>query len=529
MKKTLFYKEYREFNNIREIFADCVANHPNDIAYSYKEDKEWKQKTFKETWDDVNRLSNALIREGLGGKTISIVGPTTYTWLVSFFAILNVGSVAVSPDKGLGDEELAEKIMFTDSDAFIYDKEYETVADHCADGIRAVSMEDIKKEMTSSENSAEIPEVEINPDDTALIIFTSGTTSVGKAVMLSQRNILAPAPVSSTEADFIGGTFLMLMPLSHSFGITQVFWSLYSGANFVINDSVKNMLANMAKFKPTEVTVIPMIVEMVYNNINKSLVEKGKLKTVTTMRKVCRILRKCGIDIRRKVFKDIIAVFGGELCGMPVGGAYLNPDRIKFFDDIGINLVQGYGLTETAAIVSANGRGLGYKKFDSVGCVMPYNEVRIAPNGEIQIKGTNVTKGYYKNEEATKAAFDGEWFKTGDLGYLDDEGYLYITGRIKNLIILSNGENVSPEVLEGKIEKIECVKEVIVKESEGKICAEVFMGETGMSKEDAEKHLRDEITALNRTLPTHHNIAKIEIRDTEFPKNATNKIIRKYN
>lgn len=527
MKKTIFYKEYQAFNNVREIFMHCVENYPDDIAYSYKEGKEWKQKTFKEAWEDVNRLSDHFIKEGLSGKTISLIGPTTYTWIVSFYAVMNIGSVAVSLDKGLRDEDLAEKIQFTDSDAFIYDSEYETLIKHCDSEIRAISMESVKKEISNSENSAELPEMDIDSDKTALIIFTSGTTSIGKAVMLSQKNILAPAPVGSIAPYFINGTFLMLMPLSHSFGITQLFWALYCGANFVINDSVKNMLENMKLFKPTEVTVIPMIVEMVYNNIIKSLKAKNKLKTVTTMRKVCRVLRKFGIDIRRKVFKDIIDVFGGELVDMPVGGAYLNPERIKFFDDIGINLVQGYGLTETSAIVSANARGLGYKKFDSVGYVFPYNEVRIQ-DGEIQVKGRNVMKGYYKNEEATKAAFDGEWFKTGDLGRLDDEGYLYITGRIKNLIILPNGENVSPEILENKIGKIEYVSEVVVKELDGKICAEIFMNKNiDMDSEEEERNLGERITELNKTLPSHHNIQKIVIRNTEFEKNSTNKIIRK--
>lgn len=526
MKKTLFYKEYREFDNIREIFSYCLENYPDKVAYSFKEGKEWKEKTFRETWADVNRLSSALIRENLCGKTISIVGPASYNWIVSFFAIMNIGSAAVSLDKGLSDEDLAEKIKFTDSDAFIYDKEYETLSKQCREEIRAISMDCVEKEICNTDNSVAVPDVDINSDDTALIIFTSGTTSVGKATMLTHKNVLAPAPVSSISPSFIGGKLLFLMPLSHSFGITQIFWALYSGAVFIINDNVRNMMKNIQIHKPTEITVIPMIVEMVYNNINKSLVEKNKLKTVTTMRKVCRILRKFGIDIRRKVFKDIINVFGGELRDMPVGGAYLNPERVEFFDDIGIDLTQGYGLTETAAIVSANAPGLGNKKFDTVGVVLPYNEVRIK-DGEIQIRGRNIMKGYYKDEEATKAAFDGEWFKTGDLGRFDDEGYLYITGRLKNLIILPNGENVSPEALEEKVQKIDVVSEVIVKEANGRICAEIFMNENGMDREEAEKHLREEITVLNRTLPNHHNIQKIEIRDSEFEKSASGKIIRK--
>lgn len=526
MKKTLFYKEYREFNNIREIFTYCVETYPNDIAYSYKEDKEWKQKTFKETWADVNRVSDYFVKEGLVGKTISLIGPATYTWIVAFYAAMNIGSIAVSPDKGLSDKDLAEKIEFTDSDAFIYDTEYATVRDHCAEGIRAISMEKIRNEMTNSNNSQSIPGIEIDSDANAMIIFTSGTTSVGKAVMLSQNNMLAPSPVGSISPYFPGGTLLFLMPLSHIFGLTQLFWSLYCGTNLVINDSVKNMLENMKLFKPTEVTVIPMIVEMVYNNIIKSLKAKNKLKTVTIMRKVCRVLRKFGIDIRRKVFKDILNVFGGEVGDMACGGAYLNPERIEFFDDIGIDLTQGYGLTETS-VVCACARGLGYRKFDSIGYVFDYNKVRIK-DGEIQVKGRNIMKGYYKDEEATKAAFDGEWFKTGDLGRLDDDGFLYITGRIKNIIVLSNGEKVSPEVLENKIDKIEYVGEVLVKEADGKICAEIFMNKSlDMDPEEEEKALRDSIAELNRTLPSYQNIQKIVIRDTEFEKNATNKIIRK--
>lgn len=524
MSKNIFFKELIEFGNIRELLDYSLKNTPDSVAYRFKVEGVWQQKLFKETYNDVKNLSAWFLKEGFRGEKISIIGPSTYPWIVAALSVMNAGAVAVPLDKGLSDEDLAEKVAFSDSTVLIYDEEYASLTKLCGENVRFISMNEIEKEFSNDENGKNPVDNVIDSDSVALISFTSGTTSVGKAVMLSHRNILTSTVIAGITPDFPGGSILMFLPLNHLYGVCHIFWAQFAGATLILNDSMKNLMANMQLHKPTIMLAVPQLIDTIYDKINKNLEEKNKLKTVTTMRKVCRVLKKFGIDIRRKVFAEInSAAFGGNLGALCVGGAAMDLEKMKFFQDVGIDMLQGYGCTEASPVVCSN--IVNHTKLEAVGYVFPYNEVRIK-NGEIQVRGKNIMKGYYKDEEATKAAFDGEWLKTGDIGRLDDDGFLYVTGRVKNLIILANGENVSPEVLEDKIQKIDVVAEVIVKESDGKICAEVFMNENGMSREAAEKHLRSEIAALNRTLPTHHNISKIEIRDTAFERNNLQKIKR---
>lgn len=524
MNLDMLFKEYVEFDNIREIMNYCVKNYPDNAAYCFTENGETVKRTFKENFDDVNAVTNMFLGKGFAGKKIAVVGPASYPMLITVFAAMNAGAVLVPLDKAMEDEELAEKVAFSDSEILIYDKEYAGVKDLCGENISALPMAEVAEGMANDEYRKSAPENQINSDDVAMLCFTSGTTSVGKAVMLSHRNLLSSASVGGTSKDFINGTTILLAPLNHLYGICQLFWAQYAGCCVVIDENVRNFTKNMQVYKPTVMMIVPQIIDMIYGNINKKLEEKGSVKSFTAMRKVFRTLAKCGIDVRGKVFgKMTSAIFGGNLGTLNVGGAALDPVKVTFFGDVGIDVLQGYGLTETATTITALSSKC--RKLGSVGVVMPFNEVRIK-DGEIQVKGRNVMKGYYKNEEATREAFDGEWLKTGDMGRIDEDGFVFITGRVKNVIILSNGENVSPEALEDKIEKIDVVCEVLVKESDGKLCAEVFMNENGMSREEAEKHLRDEITALNRTLPSHHNIAKVEVRDTQFERTALGKIKR---
>lgn len=525
MKLDMLYKDYVEFDNIREIMEYCVENYPNSMAYRFVKSKnEFEERTFKENFEDVSAVTNMFIKEGFAGKKVAVVGPSSCAWLVAAFAVMNAGATLVPLDKTLNDEDLAEKVAFSDSEILIYDTDYAAVEDLCGENVRCMAMSEVKVALETDEYRQNKPTNIINSDDVAMLCFTSGTTSAGKIVMLSHRNLLSSASVGGTSPDFINGLTILVAPLNHLYGICQLFWAQFAGCGVVIDENVKNFMKNMQIHKPTVMMIVPQIVDMIYGNINKKLEEKGSVKSFTAMRKVCRFLNKCGIDVRGKVFgKMTSAIFGGNLGTLNVGGAALDPVKVTFFGDLGIDVLQGYGLTETATTITALSSKC--RKLGSVGVVMPFNEVRIK-DSEIQIKGRNVMKGYYKNKEETKASFDGEWFKTGDLGRIDEDGFVFITGRVKNLIILSNGENVSPEALEHEIQKIDVVCEVLVKESAGKICAEVFMDEKGMGREEAEKRLREEITALNRTLPNHHNIQKIEIRDTEFEKTALQKIKR---
>lgn len=520
------YKDYKIFSDIRELITYAADSYSDNPAYCFKVNGEYAEKTFKEFLNEVTNLSSYFVKVGYVGEKVAIVGEPSYSWIATFIAIMNAGAVAVPLDKGLSDDDLVSKTEFADSVALIYGKGYESVSKNCPDTIKCISLSEIEKELVNDSNAENVELPPLNSQDVAMIAYTSGTTSMGKGVMLTQKNVVSNAPCAAAVSDFIGGRILLISPLNHLNGICQLMISLYGGDTVAINESIKYFMQNMKYYKPTLVMVVPMIVNSFYREIHKNLREKNKLKTVNIMRKICRFLRCFGIDIRRKVFSEILEVFGGNLGTLIVGGAYMDPEKIRFFDDIGINILEGYGVTECSPTVSVN--LMKKRRIGSIGCILPHNDVRISDEGEIQVKGINVMKGYYKDEEATKEAFDGEWFKTGDLGSIDKDGFLYITGRIKNLIILPNGENVSPEVLEQHVERISVVREVLVKESDGKICAEVFLDDSlDLTKEEMKKILKNSIEEINKALPSHHHIQKIEIRDQEFEKNVLSKIKRK--
>lgn len=287
-----------------------------------------------------------------------------------------------------------------------------------------------------------------------------------------------------------------------------------------INESLKYLVPNMLNYRPTVMAVVPLIVETFYKNIWREIKKYKKLKRTKLIMNLTWLLYKCHIDIRRRVFSPIIDRFGGELRVLVVGGAYMEPRIIKDFAKLGITIIQGYGITECAPVVSSNTDKL--IKYNSVGKVVNNTRVKIV-DGEILVKGPIVMKGYYKNKQATEEAFDEGWFKTGDLGYLDSDDYLYITGRKKNLIILNNGENISPEYLERKILLLSYVKEVVVYERDGKIQAEVLLD---TESEGANERIAEDIVKLNKKMPDYMKIANIFIRKEEFEKTSTSKIKR---
>lgn len=514
----VFVKEITKHDNIKSFFEYCVENYGNKPLFCYKVRNEYQEKTYEEVWQDVKRFSAKLQKDGYVGKKIALVGLPSYEWLVAFFSIMNAGAVAVTLDKELNKEVLAERIEFSDSSMLFYGKGYDKLAELCKDSVICKSFSDLE-EYTSFNGKCNY---EPKAEDLALICFTSGTTSKSKAVMLSQKNIMSNSIDGAMSKGFTeNAKLLAVLPLNHAFAVVQIFGPMYGGSSICINESLRYFLQDMKYYKPTTMLMVPLMINTVYNQINKKVEEENKTQLVNFMRKLSRLLNHLHIDIRKKAFSKIREVFGGNLTTVVSGGAYLNPDKILFFRDLGVNILQGYGITECSPVVSTNTDKK--QKIESVGYVMPYNEVRIV-NGEVQVKGDNVMLGYYKNEEDTKKAFDGEWFKTGDLGYVDEDGFLYITGRIKNLIILSNGENIVPEEIEAKIEKIQNVCEVIVAEKNDKICAQIYLGEN--DSQENRDIVKKEIIKLNKTLPSYSKIQITEFREKEFKKNSSKKIIR---
>lgn len=293
--------------------------------------------------------------------------------------------------------------------------------------------------------------------------------------------------------------------------------------------SLRNLQKDMFDYHPQHITAVPLAVETIYKKIWFTAKKEGKDKKLETGIKISKFLMKFGIDIRRKLFKEVIDNLGGNLEMIICGGAFLDPKYENGLYDMGIQVINGYGTTECSPIVTCN--RLNNFKFGSAGCALECNEIKIdEPDeegvGEVMVKGSNVLMGYYDDPESTQEAFDGDWFKTGDYGYIDDDGFLYLRGRKKNLIILSNGKNVSPEEIEDKLMNIEYVKEVVVYEENGAITAEFFLDT--VEYPDAKDNIKKDVRAVNMQLPSYKQVTKTKLRDVEFPKTTTLKIKRKY-
>jgi len=323
----------------------------------------------------------------------------------------------------------------------------------------------------------------------------------------------------------------LVLPLHHTFGmVAGVLAPLVYKAIVYICKSMKTIMNEIATYKPNVIMLVPVIVETIYKKIWENVEKQGKLRKLQTGLIISNTLLRMGIDVRRKMFKQVLASFGGNLEMIICGGAALSVDVSHGLYSLGIDVINGYGITECAPVVSVNRND--YNRYGSVGIPVNCNEVKIDhPDadgiGEILVRGDNVMIGYYNDEESTKAAFteDG-WFRTGDIGRIDSDGFVFITGREKNLIILSNGKNISPEELEEKILKIPYIKEVVVYEEDQKITAEVFLNKE--AEPNAERRIDRDIDLLNRMLPPYKNIGKIKVRDVEFPKTTTLKIKRSY-
>jgi long-chain acyl-CoA synthetase len=379
---------------------------------------------------------------------------------------------------------------------------------------------------------------EIDSRKLAAIIYTSGTTGVGKGVMLSHQNIAANT-VAALNNVKVYDVSVLVLPLHHTFGfVAGVLCMLHVGTKICINSSLKNVSKDMGFYKPTHLFLVPLFVEKMYKKIWITAQRNGKAGLLRKLIKISNALLKLGIDLRRKFFKTVLDGFGGELKIIVCGGAPLDPRYVKGLRDFGINVLNGYGITECSPIVSVNRND--YYKDGSIGQVLPCCEVKIdklhnSYEGEILVKGQNVMLGYYNNTGLTEEVMEEKWFRTGDIGKVDKDGFLFITGRKKNLIILSNGKNIYPEELEMLVLNIPYVKEVVVySEKDGvrretTITAEVFLDNEYIEIENIKnpgKQLNDDISVINKAIPYYKNIRRIKIRHTEFNKTTTKKIKR---
>ena len=539
-------------DDMRSLVEEAAQNFPDRTALSYKvhpSDQEVVRVSFPQWRDDVRNLGTALITKGFREKNIALIGENSYGWCCAFFAVMAIGSVLVPIDKDLAPEDIAGIIDATGCVAAIVGK----AAREKCEGILPA-----RPSIQAVYPVAELPQLEaegaalyaagdnsyydykIDPRRLASIVFTSGTTGKGKGVMLSQANIGLDMTLGMYNFALTTKT-LHVLPPHHTFGSTVNYVGhLSQGVEVYISSGLKHVSDEIREQQPTHLILVPAFLEVMHKKIWEGARKSGKTGLLKTMIAVSNGLRKVGIDVRRKLFKSILEPFGGKLEMVICGGAKLDEEIIRTFDAIGITIMNGYGITECAPLISCNRNR--YQKAGSVGLPIFGLRVKIDDpdangEGEICVKGPNVMLGYFNNPEATAEVFDKDgFFHTGDYGRLDDEGWIYITGRKKNLIILSNGKNVYPEELEADIQKIAGVAEVVVYAGESRvnkdkeiIVAEIFPDADALQAlgvADPQAYFEEQIKKLNAKLPPYKLVKRVKLRDTEFQKNTSRKIIR---
>ena len=496
------------------------------------------ERSFNQTWNEIAAIGTFFYGRGLDGKKkIAIIGENCFEWMVVYYATLVGCNITVPMDCKLPEEDLADQLIRCGCDALVYTdkfipmvenfKKYPGMPEMQYFNISDDYAEFIKEGEAGLKNGEKaFLEADVKPEDLACIAYTSGTTAKSKGVMLTHKNIASNC--SSACRAHTGRHAIGFLPLNHTYAWVSALFSSYILTEWgYLCDGIGNIQGDLKKYQPYNFSGVPLVVETIYDRIWKTARKTGREDILKKGLKISNTLMKLGIDRRRKIFKTIIDNLGGNLNMIVCGGANLDPKYEKGMHDFGIEIYNGYGMTECSPAITCNRPGKC--KFGSVGVPLDCCEIKISnPDeegvGEIYVRGDNVTQGYYGDPEATAAAFDGEWFKTGDHGRIDEDGFLFIVGRKKNLICLSNGKNVSPEELEDKLSRIEYVKEVLVFEENNKICAELFLNEDDYP--DARARIKGDIDEFNRNMPLFKNIGKFTLRDTEFPKTTTLKIVR---
>ena len=505
-------------STIRELIINAEASYGDMDAFRYKaksDNQDGKKtivvdKTYTELKQDTEKFSAALEAIGEKNAHVAILGASSYEWVVAYLGTVNGGNVAVPLDAQLPPEEICELLDRADVTALVYDSSKEKTAamalEKCP-GLRqaiAINKDEDEDRILSFWKLVDGQKAGFDfspePEDLATIMFTSGTTGKSKGVMLSHRNLAENATCLDMKIE--EGTVLMsVLPIHHAYCLSMdILKGLSVGAVICINDSLMRIAKNIKLFEPNMILMVPLMIE----TLAKKLESAALLPAAVVKAKV----------------------FGKQFHTICSGGAYLNPACIDTFKKYGITILQGYGMTECAPVISTN---LSWNsKKNSVGKLLPNCEAKTV-NEELWVKGSSVMQGYYHMPEETAETLQEGWLKTGDLGYVDEDGFVFLTGRKKNLIITPNGENVSPEEIENKLSEKRIIQEVLVRESQGVIEAEIFPDYEYAAKKrvkDMEKHLQDIIDEYNLQAPLYKRIIKLKIRDTEFEKNTSKKIKR---
>ncbi|MDR2589976.1 MAG: AMP-binding protein [Oscillospiraceae bacterium] len=534
------YYQVVQVNNLKEMVNYAAEKYSDNPAFSFKRNNKKIKISYRQFKSDVDALGTYFYNKGFSNTNFAVIGENSYEWILTYFSAVNSGNVIVPLDKELPVVDIRNLIEDSRAEVLVYSDNNSTVADFMKSSNTSIkyfiNMNDIMDLLKLGYESIKNGEKSIvnyivNDKSTAAIMYTSGTTGIAKGVVLSHIGIANGATACLMNAKIVG-TNILVLPLHHVFGSIAVTCTmLHNGNEVFINSNLQNFLADLQEFKPHNLFLVPLFIETFYKKIWDGIDKKGKTTAVNKLIRVSNMLLKIGIDVRRVFFKSIHKAFGGNLRLILSGGAPIDKKYMQGFRDFGINVLNGYGLTECSGVVSVT---RNYHYLDgSVGLVLPCCEVRIfEPNesghGEIFVKGNNIMLGYHNSKEATEEVFDGEWFKTGDIGYLDKDNFLHLSGRKKNVIVLNNGKNVYPEEVEFALLKyIDYIKEVVIFADNNIIIAEVFLDIENYP--DCVSLINNDVIKLNKNLPPYMNIGKIITRDTEFTKTTTKKIKRSYN
>lgn len=505
-------------SSMKDIVNYAAKTYGDNPAIKYKQKKDIVTKTFNDIKSSSQAFSNTLKKLNALGEHIAVIGPTTYEWIITYLGTVNSGSVIVPIDRELRVDDVCDVLKRADVTVFVYDELYADMAKLIKQNcnikyfinMQQQSNDDFSLSLNQllNENTGDF-DTEIDIDKLCTILFTSGTTGKSKGVMLTHRNITDNVTCVDMGVEQ-GSVILSVLPIHHAYCFTcDILLGIYLGIVICINDSIMHLVKNLQVFKPNIMLVVPMIVESMYYKLSEAA------------------------KANPNVPKPMIAqgALGGNLKTIYSGGAYLNPSLVDEFKEFGISLVQGYGMTECSPRISANFEWL--IKNDSVGKIVPGCEVKIV-DGEIWAKSSSVMLGYYKNEEATKETLVDGWLRTGDLGHVDEDNFLYITGRKKNLIILSNGENVSPEELENKLHEFPLIQEVLVYGENNLINAEIYPNfeiakVKNIDDDQLKQMIKGTIDEINKNLPAFKQIHGVKFRAVEFEKTTSKKIKRQQN
>lgn len=515
------YYEVSQISNLSEMLEKKAASIPERIAFRFRKGKNnIEEISYAQLYEDVKKA--AAYTEATYGKNkhIAIIGENSYEWLLGFLGATCSGNVAVPTDKELPANEIAVLMNTAEVNAVYISKTYSDLIE----GIENMPSTTFKQlRGAEPENSSSYVLYQPDPSELAAIFFTSGTSGTAKGVMLSHGNIAAEISQTSKLFDPEGTSTVSVLPFNHAFGlIVAVLMALNYDATIFITKSLKNVADDIKMAKPDIVMLVPLFIETFYKQIMAAVKKDGREKKLQNGIKLSNALLKFGIDRRRKFFAEILANFGGNLKWIISGGAPLDPFYVKQFRALGIEILNGYGTTECSPCVAVNRNY--HKKDGSVGCLVPGVEARTTEAGEVQLKGPVVMQGYYGRPDLTEEVLSADgWYSTGDLGYVDEDGFIFLTGRSKNLIILSNGENISPEELELDFARDEGVCEVLVYGLGNKLIAEIFPEEAYRGNQEYFDELMHKV---NEGRPASKQIASVRLRDVEFIKNTTKKIVR---